>query len=52
MVVHDLDAGAAACRIDDLLASQQFGSFGPDSLVEARNRGYSPCRHCRGHGSR
>lgn len=48
MVVHDLDAAAPACRIDDLVASGRFASFGPDSEAEARNRGYSPCRHCRG----
>lgn len=48
MVVHDLDAGADGCGIQDLLASQRFASFGPDSLVEARNRGYRPCRHCGG----
>jgi hypothetical protein len=34
------------CGLDDLLASEQFATFGPDELVEARNRGYKPCRHC------
>ena len=47
MVVHDLDAAAAACGLDDLLASERFASFGPDDVAEARNRGYRPCRHCR-----
>lgn len=46
MVVHDLDAGADECRIDELMQSEQFASFGPDLLAEARNRGYRPCRHC------
>lgn len=45
-VVHDLDHAAGACGIDELIASEAFASFGPDTLPEARNRGYSPCRHC------
>lgn len=44
--VHDLDHASEACRIDDLIASGQFASFGPDTLPEARNRGYRPCPHC------
>jgi hypothetical protein len=43
-VVHDLDAATEACRIDDLMASEQFAAFGPDTLAEARNRGYRPSR--------
>jgi hypothetical protein len=46
MTVHDLDAVTEACAIDELMASEQFASFGPDQLAEARNRGYRPCRHC------
>ena len=46
LIVHDLDAVVPACQLDDLLASEQFASFGPDSLAEARNRCYKPCRHC------
>lgn len=45
-VVHDLDAAVPGCAIDELVASQRFASFGPDTLPEARNRGYRPCRHC------
>lgn len=45
--VHDLDAASEACRIDELLVSEMFASFGPDSLPEARNRGYHHCPHCR-----
>jgi hypothetical protein len=44
--VHDLDAVVDGCRLDELLASEQFAAFGPDSLPEARNRGYKPCPHC------
>jgi len=46
MVVHDLDNPTDACGVDELLASEQFASFGPDRLAEARNRGYRACRHC------
>jgi hypothetical protein len=45
-VVHDLDAATEACGIDDLMASEQFAAFGPDSLAEARNRGYRPHPAC------
>lgn len=48
MVVHDLDGPRDACRLDDLLASGRFATFGPDSLPEARNRGYRPCPRCTG----
>lgn len=44
--VHDLDATTAACAIDELMASEQFASFGPDCLPEARNRGYQPHPAC------
>jgi len=47
-LVHDLDATTDECRIDDLLASEQFAAFGPDSLAEARNRGYNPHPACTG----
>jgi hypothetical protein len=46
--VHDLDAATDACAIEELMASEQFASFGPDSLPEARNRGYTPHRPCTG----
>jgi hypothetical protein len=44
--VHDLDHSTDACNIDELMASEQFASFGPDALVEAKNRCYHPCKHC------
>jgi hypothetical protein len=49
-VVHDLDAATEACAIDELMASEQFAAFGPDSLAEARNRGYKAHRPCTGGG--
>jgi hypothetical protein len=43
-VVYDLDLSDAdpdvAARIDDLMRSECFAAFGPDTLAEARNRGY------------
>ena len=52
MVVHDLDAVGPGCRLDDLLASERFASFGPDTLAEARNRGFRPCPVCGGQPGR
>lgn len=39
-VVYDLDAVVDESVIEELLASEQFATFGPDTLAEARNRGY------------
>jgi len=47
LMVHDLDAAVDGCRIDDVVASGHAATFGPDTAVEARNRGYRQCRHCR-----
>jgi hypothetical protein len=45
-VVYDLDLADSdpdvAAAIEELLASEKFAAFGPDSLDEARNRGYRP----------
>jgi hypothetical protein len=45
-VVYDLDLAdsdpAVAGAIEELVASEQFAAFGPDTLAEARNRGYRP----------
>ena len=43
-VVYDLETDDAEARrpIDELLASEQFAAFAPDTLAEARNRGYRP----------
>ena len=44
-VVYDLDADDLDSDvIDELMKSEQFASFGPDTLAEARNRGYRPWR--------
>ena len=38
-LVDDADLGDV---IDELMAAEQFAAFGPDTLAEARNRGYHP----------
>lgn len=43
--VYDLDLveeAGLSDAIDELMASEQFAAFGPDTLAEARNRGYKP----------
>lgn len=44
--VHDLDNSKASCDIDELMQSEEFICFGPDTLTEARNRCYKPCPQC------
>jgi len=39
-VVYDLDAVSDETTIEELMASEQYLVFGPDTLAEARNRGY------------
>ena len=43
-VVYDLDTDDADAQeaIGELLASERFLAFSPDTLAEARNRGYRP----------
>jgi hypothetical protein len=40
-LVYDLDTWTDAAVIDEIVAAEVGLSFGPDTLVEARNRGYS-----------
>ena len=44
-VVHDLDH-CTPDVIDELMGARTYLAFGPDSLVEARNRGYKPHAAC------
>ncbi|MEY3361006.1 MAG: hypothetical protein RL531_725, partial [Actinomycetota bacterium] len=47
-VVYDLDEPSLdPAIIAELMESEQFICFGPDSLLEARNRGYKPHRSVR-----
>ena len=43
-VVYDLDSDDADSvqRVGELLASERFAAFAPDTLAEAANRGYRP----------
>ena len=46
--VHDIDHAAEDDRgIAAMVAAASFLAFGPDTLPEARNRGYRLCRSCR-----
>ena len=38
--VYDLDEVIDESVIEELMASEQYLVFGPDTLAEARNRGY------------
>ena len=40
-LVYDLDSWVDAAVIDDIVSSDVGLSFGPDTLAEARNRGYT-----------
>ena len=42
--VYDLDEWTDESRIDELMESEQFICFSPDTLAEARNRGYRPAK--------
>lgn len=40
-LVYDLDTWADASVIDEIVAAETGLCFGPDTLAEARNRGYT-----------
>lgn len=40
-LVYDVDAWTDASVIDEIVASEVGLCFGPDTIVEARNRGYT-----------
>ena len=48
LVVYDLDMYGSdddvTSAVDELLDAETFLAFGPDTLSEARNRGYRPDR--------
>jgi hypothetical protein len=45
-VVYDLDVDDAEAeeKVAEVMAAETFLAFGPDTLAEARNRGYRPHR--------
>jgi hypothetical protein len=47
-LVHDLDGDVSQATIDELMASEQYACFAPDTLAEARNRGYRPAKGASG----
>ncbi len=42
LIVYDVDNMTDSSIIDELLEAKTYASFGPDTLAEARNRGYQP----------
>ncbi len=51
LVVYDLDLyqeeADVTAEVDDVLEAETFLAFGPDTIAEARNRGYRPHRSIR-----
>jgi hypothetical protein len=47
-VVHDIDNCTGEDIVADMVAAESYLCFGPDSLPEARNRGYKRCGLCDG----
>ncbi len=47
-LAHDVDACDAPEVIDELMRSERFICFAPDTIAEARNRGYRRCEKCAG----
>ncbi len=43
-IVYDVDSLDDTSILDELMAAETFICFGPDTLAEARNRGYRPYR--------
>ena len=41
-IVYDVDNMSDPTAIDELMAAGTYICFGPDTLSEARNRGYRP----------
>ncbi len=48
-VVYDVDADGpeVEAAVAELMDSEEFAAFSPDTLAEARNRGYRPHRPLR-----
>jgi hypothetical protein len=47
-VAHDVDNCTAESILGELVAAETAICFGPDTLAEARNRGYRRCDQCEG----
>jgi hypothetical protein len=49
--VHDLDMedfSVNGCQIDEIISAGHAVAFNPDTLEEARRRGYDNCAKCLG----
>jgi len=46
--VHDVDNCTSPHVVEELLTAKAYLCFGPDSSIEARNRGYKRCSICSG----
>ena len=44
-IVYDVDELDEPAIIDELMVAGTFTSFAPDTLAEARNRGYRPYKN-------
>ena len=44
--VHDVENEAEACDLDGVVAAEKVLLVAPDTLPEARNRGFRPCKEC------
>ena len=47
-VVHDVDNCTDEAKVQELLMAQTYICFGPDTDIEAANRGYRRCGQCDG----
>jgi hypothetical protein len=47
-VVHDVDHCTSPEVIEELMTARTYLCFGPDTRIEARNRGYKRCSTCTG----
>lgn len=50
-LVHDQDNVCDAAVLESIAAAQSWATFGPDTSVEARNRGYKVCAGCAASGA-
>lgn len=47
-IAHDVDSCTAPDVIQELMTAETYLCFAPDTLAEARNRGYRRCKQCAG----